>query len=825
MAKNTLGTRKKTRNKRKYFMDLKQPDPLMYEKPSGMQESLEIRQISPGGIFCVGKHLWSKSYLLCDVNYTHKTFSEQFSFFSDWCRMLNAVDTRMKITFFNRHRDMSVIRDHILFPYKNDGFDDLREAYNDIMESKLFEGKNGIEQIKLLTITCKRKTYEEAKTNLATLETNFAANFSGIGSQLIPMRSAERLQILYNFFRPKEEEWYHLNLEEEILHGHDWRNVVVPGYLDFESSIDSFSTDRFAGACLYVDPRNYPTSLMDTFLSELSNTPFMSMFSVDYQPIPQDVAIKTLEEKLMGVEQEIDRQQAKRVRNKNFISDVSLKVRREKEELEKMLGDMRKNDQKMFWIGISMAITAPDAKQLAANVDTLRQIADKNMISIEPYYQKQREALNTILPLGCREVAMMRSMFTSSAGSLIPFNVQELQHKDHPSYYGVNQTSMEPILVNRKLLLNGNGFVFGIPGGGKSFTGCKMEMGSIILNTKDDIIVVDPTLEYFDVADAYGGTSINLTASSKQHMNPMEVDLEELYVNRDGTLIDRDGQVRAKSEFMQGVVDQAMEGGMKPAHKSLVDRSIRLLYTKIAQIERERRSQPVMSDFVAVLKEQKETEVQEIVLALEQFTEGGLNIFNHPSNVNVHDRVIVFGLRDLGESLSGVAMMVMLENITRRIIENAKRGVATWLYVDECHTLLGKKYSRDYLIKLWKKVRKLGGLCTGITQNVVEVLSDPMTSTLVSNSEYTCFLKLSEPDVVALKGAFPMISEEQLKFISMARPGFGLLRFGNIVIPFDNYIEKTNPVYAIYNTNLHEKISMKQKEQSNGQEGKRTDEI
>lgn len=791
-------------SKRKIFMDLKRADKLTVEQPESTQETIEIRRVAPNGIFQVGNEKWSKSYRLVDVNYTTKTYEEQLGFFYDWCKTINSFDVAVKLTIFNENRNMKEIREKILYQYRQDAYDWLRMAYNEMIESKIVDGKQGICQEKFVTITVERKDYEAAKAYLASLESSFINNFAALSAALLPLDADKRLEVLYKFYHMGREAEFDMQLEREIASGRDWKDTLANTVMDFNSSPDSFRMDDKIGTILYLEPSSYPTSLTDTFFTELTGLPIRSIYSVDYQPIPQDVAIRTLEEKLMGVEQTIVKQQEKRNRNKAFSSDISYKVRREKEELEKMLDELRDNDQKMFWVGVSMGVLADNEEQLEEHITALTQVAEKSTCSISSYYMCQREALNTVLPIGGRYVDQMRALFTSAAGALIPFNTVEMQMMNHPFYYGINQVSKEPIWANRKLLVNGNGFVFAVPGGGKSFTGCKMEAGSVFLNTKDDIIFVDPTLEYFDVADAYGGAVINLATYTNNYLNPLEVELKTL--NPDDT----DGQIRGKCVFMLGICEQAMDGGIRPEYKSIIDRCVRNIYERIAKMEVKERYQPIMSDFIEELHRQKEPEARKIELVMEIFVEGSLNIFNHETNIDIKNRVLVYGLRDLDGDLSGLAMLVMLENIRQRIIRNFKLGRATWLYVDEFHVVIGKPFSRNYFISLWKQVRKLGGLCTGITQNVVEVLKDPMTSTLVSNSEYTVLLKQAGPDAAALGKAFENISEAQIKYTTNAEPGTGLIRFGGTILPFDNRIAKDNPVYDVYNTNLHEKVAKKQ---------------
>lgn len=800
MRKRSGKKRNRVFSKRKYFMDLKRPDQSAVAHPKSVQDTIEIRGIAPNGIFQVGEGKWSKSFLLVDVNYNTKTFDEQYVFFTDWCKTLNTFDVSVKLTVFNENRNMTEIREKILYRHKNDAYDWLRDAYNEIIESKIMEGKQGIRQEKFLTVTVERNDYEAARAYLTTLEGSLANNFAALGSALISMNANERLRVLDCFYHMGHEDEFDVDVEREIMHGLDWKNEIAPAVLDFDSEIDRFQMDDKKCAMFYIEPSSYMASLTDDFWTGLTSLPMLSVCSIDYEPIPQDAAIATMEEKLMGVENKIAKQQEKRNRAHNYSSGISYQVRREKEELERMLDDLRDNNQKMFWIGITIGLAASDDETLEDHMVSAAQVVESGAHMI-PYYMRQREALSTVLPIGGRYVDMMRAMFTSSAGVFIPFHVVEMQMMDHPFYYGINQVSKEPIWANRKKLLNGNGFVFGVPGSGKSFSGCKMEVGSIFLNTEDDIIFVDPTLEYFDVAEAYGGEIINLAAYTGHYLNPLEVDLHSL--NKEDT----DGQIHEKCEFMLGICEQAMEGGIKPEYKSIIDRCVRKLYQGMISLPAAQRKQPIMSEFIDIIKQQEEPEAHKIALIMEIFIEGSLNIFNNPTNIDINNRVIVYGLRDLGEDLSGIAMLVMLENIRQRIIKNFKMGRATWLYVDEFHVLIGKPYSRNYFISLWKKVRKLGGLCTGITQNVVEVLNDPMTSTLVSNSEYMVLLKQSAPDAAALGRVFDNISDAQIKYTTQAIAGTGLIRFGETIIPFNNRIPKDNPVYDVYNTNMHEKAA------------------
>ena len=284
------------------------------------------------------------------------------------------------------------------------------------------------------------------------------------------------------------------------------------------------------------------------------------------------------------------------------------------------------------------------------------------------------------------------------------------------------------------------------------------------------------------------------------YVNQLEMDVWSLDPN------DFKGMVREKGEFMLGLCEQCIGDSLNSRQKSIIDRCVRKLYIDIARSKE--KYIPVMSDFYDILMAQPEDEAKDIALSLELFVNGSLNIFNHQTNVDVDNRFTVYGIRDLGTELSPITMLVMMESIQNRIVENGKRGKATWLYIDEFHVLLNSEYSAKYLQQLWKKVRKQGGLCTGITQNVVDLLQNYTATTMLANSEFVALLKQANTDSSKMAEVIG-VSEAQLRFVTNTASGMGLIKCGSVVIPFDNQISKDTDLYKLYNTNIHEIIEMK----------------
>lgn len=775
------------------FKELKKASEPLYKVPKSIQETIEIMKVAENGIFEVARNRFSKCYRFQDINYTTTNEIEQIDIFERYCKFLNSLDVCFKITINNKNKDMEQVRDYVFLQYMDDGFNHFRKSYNEIMERKIHEGRQGIEQERYLTITIERKNFEEAKAQFATIEASIHKAFNELGAEIVPLTGNERIKVLHDFYHLGEENSFDFDIKTARKVGADFRNDLCNKMMQFYP--DYFKDEKKFCRALFI--KKYPSSLSDRFLNEITSLPVHSITSIDVVPIPKDMTTKVLQKKYLGIESDIIKQQRVRNKNNDFSSEISYNKRIEKKEIEDIMDDVRENDQCLYYVAVTIILMADSKEELDSMTETVETIGKSNSVIIEEHYLKQREALNTALPIGVRQVETMRTMLTQSLAVLMPFNVQEL-NDGCGCYYGINQVSRNINIGNRKKLINGNGFVFGVPGSGKSHF-CKMELGQIFLSGEDEIIIIDPMNEYFDIAHTYGGTVVNMSTYTDNYVNPLDMDVWSLDLN------DSKGMIREKGEFMLGLCEQCMGESLNSRQKSIIDRCVRKLYIEIAR-SREKYV-PVMSDFYDILMNQPEEEAKDIALSLELFVNGSLNIFNHQTNVDVDNRFTVYGIRDLGTELSPITMLVMMESIQNRIIENGKRGVATWLYIDEFHVLLNSEYSAKYLQQLWKKVRKQGGLCTGITQNVVDLLQNYTATTMLANSEFVALLKQANTDSSKMAEVIG-VSEAQLRFVTNTQSGMGLMKCGNVVIPFDNTIEKGTDLYNLYNTNIHEKIAM-----------------
>ena len=801
-------------SKQKNFFDLKKPTPVHTLKIEKVQDILEILKVSVNGIFKVAEGWYSKTYLIDDVNYESMSYEEQVIFYADWCKILDSFNSPLKITIINQRRNMKTVREKILYQHKGNRYDEICDAYNDIIEKKIITDKKGLEQKKYLTVMTEQKTYEDAKRYFAMTEKSIKDNFKKILVKLHPLNGNERLCPIFNFYRMGEEEEYALNIADCIKRGQDWKNELAPDYITI--SKNKFESSHVLGRALYIDPHSYNGSLEDTFLDDLASLQTQSIVSVDYVPTPKDWMKATLENKYMGVEGKIVKQQDKRNKQKNFMSDITYNVRMEKEEIEELLEEARTHSAKMHWVGVTAVITADDEAKLDEYTTSLQKICSNNSCNMKICNNLQREGINTALPIGVRNLPFMRAMFTRMAGGFLPFKVMEATDSENPFYYGANMVSGNPILRNRKKLPNPNGFVMGIPGFGKSFTGAKMEMGSVFVNTEDDIIIIDPQNEFEEVVGLFDGTYINLDEKAETYVNPLDIKLEDLKTKKG-----LDDIIKEKRQLMYSIALQRMDGEEIFGLGSVLGRCVKELYSDIADLPENERFVPLMENLYPYVEKRLAEErnlgneikaevAERVSIALEGFWDGSLEIYNHHTNVNPNNRVIAYGMRDLGEELWPVSVSIMLSAIQARVLENFLKGKATWIYADEVHVMTDNPYSARYLRTAYKTYRKFGGIVTGLTQNIADLLKDKDMATLISNSQYTMFMAQAPKDTELILEAFDDVTYEQLKYVRNAEPGTGLVRFGNTFVPMDNRMEPTVPLYEIFSTNMHEKVALKQ---------------
>ena len=774
----------------KTLTNLFKQDKEKFVVPKGVQDVIPVAAIFDDGIFKVGKDKYSKTYRFTDINYAVASREDKEAMFLEYSELLNSLDSgaTTKITINNRRLNRLDFEQTILIPTTGDNLDEYREEYNKMLLDKA-TGANSIVQDKYITISINKKSVEDARTYFARVGADLIAHFGRLGSKCVELETDERLRIFHDFYRVGEESSFHFDIKETRKKGHDFKDYICPDTMEFEK--DYFKMGNRYGRVLFL--REYASYIKDSMVAELTDMNRNLMMSIDIVPVPTDEAVKEAENRLLGVETNITNWQRRQNANNNFSATVPYDMEQQKKEMKEFLDDLTTRDQRMMFAVITMVITADSKEQLENDTEALLTTARKHLCQFATLRFQQVDGLNTVMPFGTRKIDAFRTLTTESLSVFIPFRVQDIFH-ENGIYYGQNVISKNMIIANRRHLLNGNSFILGVSGAGKSFT-AKEEMTNIILTDPNaDIIIIDPEREYSPLVKAMQGEVIHISATSENHINAMDMNSDY----GDGA-----NPVILKSEFILSLCEQLIGGSSLGAkQKSIIDRCTASVY-RYYQQGNYMGTPPTLQDFRAELLKQSEPEAQEIALAIELFTNGSLNTFAKKTNVDTDNRLICYDILDLGKQLMPIGMLVVLDSILNRITQNRAKGKNTFIFIDEIYLLFQHEYSANFLFTLWKRVRKYGAYATGITQNVDDLLQSHTARTMLANSEFIIMLNQASTDRIELAKLLN-ISDLQLSYITNVGAGQGLLKVGSSLVPFVNKFPRNTELYKLMTTKFGE---------------------
>ena len=757
-----------------------------FKVPRRVQNIIPIKAMWDDGIFLVSRNKYSKSYKFLDINYAVASREDKEAMFLDYSELLNSLDTGVttKITINNRRINKLDFEKTMLLKDENDGLDKYRKEYNQMLLAQT-KKSNEIVQEKIITISVYKKSIEEARSYFSRAGADLINHFNSLGSKCIELDATERLRIAHDFYRTGEETSFRFDIHECMKKGHSFKDNICPDHVEFHPDYMKIG-ERYA-RILFL--KEYPSFIKDSMITELTDLNRNMMLSIDVIPIPMDEAVREAENRRLGIETNITNWQRKQNANNNFSAIIPYDMEQQRNESKEFLDDLTTRDQRMFSALITMVLTAKDKEQLDNDTDSVKQIARKHLCQLGVLKFQQLQALNTVLPFGQRKINVLRTLTTESLAAFMPFKVQEIRH-ENGIFYGQNTISKNMIIADRKQLLNGNSFILGVSGSGKSFTG-KQEISSIMLKDKNaDIIIIDPEKEYAPLVRSMGGEVIKISATSENHINAMDMNSEY----GDGA-----NPVILKSEFILSLCEQLIGSGyLGPKQKSIIDRCTANVY-RVFQQGNYQGIPPTLQDFREDLLKQPEPEAKEIALAIELFTNGSLNTFAKNTNVDTNNRLICYDILDLGKQLLPIGMLVVLDSILNRITLNRSKGKNTYIFIDEIYLLFQYEYSANFLFTLWKRVRKYGAFCTGITQNVEDLLQSHTARTMLANSEFIVMLNQASTDRIELAKLLN-ISDLQMSYITNVGPGEGLLKVGSSLVPFVNHYPKNTELYRLMST-------------------------
>ncbi len=439
--------------------------------------------------------------------------------------------------------------------------------------------------------------------------------------------------------------------------------------------------------------------------------------------------------------------------------------------------------------------TGRTEQELENNVFQASSIAQKHNCNLCRLDYQQEQGLMSSLPLADNQIEIQRGLTTSSTAIFIPFTTQELYQSGKKSlYYGLNALSNNLIMVDRKKLKNPNGLILGTPGSGKSFS-AKREIANAFLVTDDDIIINDPEGEYSPLVKRLKGQVIKISPNSDQYVNPMDIN---------ANYSEEDNPLALKADFILSLCELVVGGkdGLMPVEKTVIDRCVHLIYRKYFA-DPCPENMPLLEDLYNALLQQEEKEAHHVATALEIYVKGSLNLFNHRTNVNVNNRIVCYDIKELGKQMKKLGMLVIQDQVWGRVTANRTAGKSTRYYADEFHLLLKEEQTAAYSVEIWKRFRKWGGIPTGLTQNVKDLLSSREVENIFENSDMIIMLNQAAGDRQILAKQLN-ISPHQLSYVTHSGEGEGLLFFGNVILPFVDRFPTDLELYRIMTTKLGE---------------------
>ena len=705
--------------------------------PSTAQQTIPYDRIWPDGICLANEKFYTKTLQFQDINYQLAQNEDKTAIFEGWCDFLNYFDSSIhfQLSFVNLAVRTEEFEQSVAIPLRGDADDESRIEYAAMLQNQLAKGNNGLRKTKYITFGIEADSIKTAKPRLERIETDLVNHFKQLGAAVETLNGKERLRLLHSIFHMDTQEKFAFEWEWLPRTGLSTRDFIAPTGFEFRDG-RRFRMGGTLGAVSFL--QILAPELNDRMLADFLNMESSLIVSLHIQSIDQTAAIRQIKRKITDLDKSKIEEQKKAIRAGYDIDILPSDLATYGGEAKKLLEDLQSHNERMFLVTFLVMNTASTRQQLENRVFQAQGIAQKYNCALERLDFQQEKGMVSSLPLGLNQIEIQRGLTTSSTAIFVPFVTQELfQTEGEPLYYGLNALSNNLIMVDRKRLKTPNGLILGTPGSGKSFS-AKREITNAYLITDDDVIVCDPEGEYYPLVERFHGQVVKISPASSHYINPMDMNLN---------YSDDDNPLSLKSDFLLSLCELIVGGreGLQPIEKTVIDRAVRLVYQPYLADPRPE-NMPVLGDLYQALLAQEEKEARRVATALEIYVSGSLNVFNHHTNVDIQNRLVCYDIKELGKQLKKLGMLIVQDQVWGRVTANRSVGKATRYYVDEFHLLLKEEQTASYSVEIWKRFRKWGGIPTGITQNVKDLLSSREVANIFENSDFIYMLNQAGGD-------------------------------------------------------------------------------
>lgn len=778
--------------------------------------SLPYKQVLDDNLWYLGNKLYSKAYTFDDINFNLADEDEQYAYLERYIDFLNTLDNTIdaQICCWNCKLKIDKFREKTLMKTQDDEYFALRYEYNTkVIEENIKKGQNAIQKHMCVTLTITAADDESAYRKFKSLDISTTNVFNLIGpANMRVMTSQERIEILKDFYIGTEQDIPTITAEQFEI-GEE-KIFCSPDYLEFKR--DYFLFNNSYARAIFI--KDYPQTASSDIIEKLLKTGLEFYITLNISAYDTAKAKKLIQQQITSIDTNMAQRERKASSNGNFASQMPQRIKNQRDSLSNVYDKLDKQDQKLFMCNVIIIIKADSYEELTNSTNIISDVLKtKGCMYGELAYQQEYGMFDG-LPCGYqRKVAFKRSMPSESVGILIPFNAKEMQ-MSNATYYGLNKLSNNMITFDRVTgLKNPSGFILGCPGAGKSFTGKREMLDAFLRNPNADILIIDPEREYQSLVEQLNGTVVRFASGSKTYINPFEFDFALLIKDDDDE--DYVNIIDQKCSLITSFISCMDEKNPLTAQeKSFVDRCVRKSYLKTGVLDSlDKNDMPTLSTFMDVVREETEFVTEDmknkILLTIDMYVNGSANYFNNPTNVDAQNRIISYDIKDLSGTLKTQGMLLILDYIWNRLSANRYKGRLTYVYIDEIYILFADEYCLDYLRMLWKRARKYGGVLTGITQNVEDVLKDDKSRTMLSNSEFLILLNQNPVDAQRLQKILHF-SNQELNYLNDVPAGHGVIVIGSggkVKIPFYDEFPRDTELYKKMSTNFSEIAKQKKK--------------